>query len=277
LPEAEEIQMTLHSIESANTEKDRYYLGQPFEYWVRKFREADPNDRHPTARALASFGQRSIPCLVEALQFEDYEFLAREALKWMGKPAVSAVVSLFQSPNPFVRIRGLRLLKDLYHHVPGLARKLLCDTLGDGEPEVRVEAAKALRFLALPLAPPCVTALATAANDSNVEVRYWAVSALVYLDYTDEMGKAYPQEELDEGVECLLEALQDPDIAVRLEAAETLEEVKPNTKKVRDALNVALADPVEAVRIAAQEALKRLEADETDDPTEPDPIIIQED
>jgi len=91
------------------------------------------------------------------------------------------------------------------------------------------------------------------------------------------MGRACPQGELDEGVECLLEALQDPDIAVRLEAAETLEEVKPNTKKVRDALNVALADPVEAVRIVVQQALKSLEADETDDPTEPDPFIIQED
>jgi HEAT repeat protein len=91
------------------------------------------------------------------------------------------------------------------------------------------------------------------------------------------MGKAYPQGQLDEGVECLLEALQDPDIAVRLEAAETLEEVKPNSKKVRDALNAALADPVEAVRIAVQQALKTLEVDETNDPSEPDPIIIQED
>src|SRR5262249_31195160 len=186
LLEAMEIQMKLHPTEPANTEKDRYYLGQPFEYWVRKFREADPNDRHPTARALASFGERSIPCLVEALQFEDYEFPASEALRWMGKPAVSAVVSLCQSPNPFVRIRGVRLLKDLYHHVPGLARKILCDALRDGEPEVRVEAAKALRFLALPLAPPCVMALAKAAKDSNVEVRYWAVCALVYLDCNDE-------------------------------------------------------------------------------------------
>jgi HEAT repeat protein len=91
------------------------------------------------------------------------------------------------------------------------------------------------------------------------------------------MGRACPQGELDEGVECLLEALQDPDIAVRLEAAETLEKVKPNSKRVRDALNGAIADPVEAVRIVAQQALKRLEADETDDPTEPDPIIIQDD
>ena len=176
--------MTLHSTESANTEKDRYYLGQPFEHWVRKFREADSDDHHPTARALTSFGERSIPCLVEALQFEEYEFPASEALKWMGHPAVSAVVSLFQSPNPFVRTRGLRLLKDLYHLVPGLARKLLCDALRDGEPAARVEAAKALRFLALPLAPPCVMALAKAAKDSNVEVRYWAVCALVYLDCT---------------------------------------------------------------------------------------------
>jgi hypothetical protein len=53
--------------------------------------------------------------------------------------------------------------------------------------------------------------------------------------------------------------------------------VKPNNKKVRNALNAALADPVEAVRIVVQQPLKSLEADETDDPTEPDPIIIQED
>jgi hypothetical protein len=53
--------------------------------------------------------------------------------------------------------------------------------------------------------------------------------------------------------------------------------VKPNSKKVRDALNAALADPVEAVRIVVQQALKSLDADETDDPTEPDPIIIQAD
>ena len=212
--------MEMNQTEVAVTGKDRHYLGHPFEYWARKFREDDCDDRHLPGRALASFGEKSIPCFLEALQFEDYQFPALMALKSMGRPAFSAVNTLLKSANPFLRKQGVQLVKELCHDGPGFTHWVLCDVLEDEDPEVRCEAARAIRWLAISLSPRLILALAKAAKDSNVRVRFHAVQALIRIDSDDE-----------EGTDCLLEALQDMDIAVRLAAAESLDSVKPNSKK----------------------------------------------
>jgi HEAT repeat protein len=77
----------------------------------------------------------------------------------------------------------------------------------------------------------------------------------------------------EEGINGLIEALQDPDIAVRLSAAEVLETVKPTTKKAQEALKEALNDPVEAVRIAVQVVLATIEKDRDDIDPQKDHIL----
>src|SRR4051794_16490847 len=101
--------------EATAAAKYQHYLGQPFETWVRKFQDIDcrGRDRHRCEEALAGFGEKSIPWLMEALENESYRESAANALACMGPMAFSAIIPLLQSSKPILRKAGVRLLQSL--------------------------------------------------------------------------------------------------------------------------------------------------------------------
>src|ERR1022692_2978921 len=105
--------MAPDSTESMDCMKDHQYLGHPFEHWVQVFRETHgkEQDRHQAAEALASFGEKSIPFLMNSLKYENYRLSALNALVRMGRSAFDVWIPLMQSSNPSLRKTAVRLLK----------------------------------------------------------------------------------------------------------------------------------------------------------------------
>jgi HEAT repeat protein len=193
--------------------------------------DVDPDIRRTAAQALGKLGEPSaVPALIEALS--DHDAHVRRYAAWslgaIGEafaPTSSAgLLPLLSDADPRVAAAAAEAIGRI--GASRAAIEALTNTLVHAEPQARLHAAAALRWLE---SPEAFGALVLAAHDEAGDVRQAAVSALGELGDT----RAVP---------LLVElVVGDPDPGVRNEAAFRLAKIADVTAK--PALQHAKADP----------------------------------
>jgi uncharacterized protein (TIGR03067 family) len=202
-------------------EKVPVFTDKSFDEWVAQLKEPKISKRAEAAAMLGYFRDRAkdaVPALIAALkdEHEDVRGTAALALGRLGPLAKDAV-------------------------------KPLREALKDKEEFVRRDAARALTSIGRPLVfvDKSVDAwIAQLKDDPSVGER--AEAAAMLGDSLDNAKKSVP---------ALIAALEDREVVVRRNAAESLAKIASNTQAVRSALEAALKDKDPLNRKTAEKAL----------------------
>jgi HEAT repeat protein len=148
--------------------------------------------------------------LIEQCSSDDSErqaYALQELVDMRSVTAIPAILQLLQSPDSTIRFSAAEALGDLGDSDIKTVGPALMEVLTDSDGIVRSGAVDALGTLDYKAAGEPIAALLL--NDADALVRASAAEALGDLENSD-------------AIEPLLQALQDPDIAVRLYAASSL-------------------------------------------------------
>jgi HEAT repeat protein len=237
---------------------------------VQALRDPDPDVRSAAVVALGRTlpeGKPAIDGLARSLSDEDWfvRLSAAQALQQFGPRATSAVPALVRALTPGDSVKDFRPircgaamvalsridphareLEDAYRVVVG---KLLEDER-HGSFGARAIGARLLGECGI-AAGSVAPALAKLLRDPAGEVRVAAAEALL---------KIAPEKRGESELGVLADALLNPDLLVRLRAAQALGGQGSRSKEALPALRAALQDPEPEVRRAAEEAIEHLGA-----------------
>lgn len=199
---------------------------------VKQLESKEEADRRNAAEALGMIGPDAAPAadaLLKRLKDPSEEVVAKatDALDRIGKSPIPGLIALLKDTDKDQRAKAAEALGGL-----GPRGKEAVDELRkatkDAEPEVRAKAIAALREIGPDVARSALPDLITALKDKEAEIRKQAAAAIAPFK---ESGNA--------AVQALAELLNDPDEAVRKEAADTLSLIGPASLPL---LMQALAD-----------------------------------
>jgi HEAT repeat protein len=170
----------------------------------------------PAKKALAGFGERSVPSLVEKMKTEDAREMQtlEDVFKLIGHPAVTYLVTALNSTNNYRRRLSARILGEMADSsaVDGLLRYV-----NDSDFRMRAGVISALGKIGDKTASPWTRA---ALEDQDYLVR---ISAAIALGNLKDTTTVLP----------LIEALSDPYYGVRYSAASALANIgKPAVQSV---------------------------------------------
>jgi HEAT repeat protein len=105
----------------AGAPTEKYFRGQPVEYWLEAIKAPDPRTRQRAADVLGNVGPidgRAVPALVSAVKDADPKVrgAAVLALSRIGPPAASAEAALQQAardPDPSVRAHAVKAIEQI--------------------------------------------------------------------------------------------------------------------------------------------------------------------
>jgi HEAT repeat protein len=231
-------------------------------------KDRDPEVRYAAILALEAMGsdsQGTIDALTRTLEDEAWfvRFPAIQALQKLGPRAKSAVPALIGALTPKDGVKDFRPIrcaqaavalakidpgaKEVRDAIPLILEKLLGYD-GDGSDGARVVGATTLGECG-PAAASAVPALVKRLRDPDGDVRVAAAAALV---------KIAPDKHTDVALATLLAELKNPEILVRIVAADALGDLGSRAKGAAGGLQTAQQDPEPEVRQAATEALRRI-------------------
>jgi len=228
------------------------YQGKPIEYWLKMFKDRDPEYRKKAIDALTLIGtedKRVLPILIKALKDRYVSRDAANALGNIGKDAVPALLPLLKGKDSELRKWAAVALSGIgpegKEAIPGLI-----ECLEDEDANLRSWAAGALGQMA-----PKSKA---------------AIPALIKLLDKDDLGNTQGRgggtidalsRFREQAVPALTEALKDPSEKIRAGAAGCLAMIGKPAKGAVPALILALRDKNVQVRKNAGLALARMEDD----------------
>jgi HEAT repeat protein len=219
---------------------------------IKELEKGDSLNRLEAAEALVQIGKPAISALISVLGNESWvvRMSAAEALGKIGKPAVPTLIRMLENKGSHVskKIAAIKVLGKIGPEAKNAVPSLI-SALGNKNWRVREGAAKVLGRFGPEEAKEVVPALIIALGDNSYYVRMSAAEAL---------GRFGP-EEAKEVVPALIIALGDEIWNVRRTAAEALGRFGPEeTKEVVPALIIALGDNSHDVRMSAAEALGKI-------------------
>ncbi len=228
------------------------YQGKPIEYWLKMFKDRDPEYRKKAIDALTLIGtedKRVLPILIKALKDRYVSRDAANALGNIGKDAVPALLPLLKGKDSELRKWAAVALSGIgpegKEAIPGLI-----ECLEDEDANLRSWAAGALGQMA---------------PESKA-----AIPALIKLLDKDDLGNTQGRgggtidalsRFREQAVPALTEALKDPSEKIRAGAAGCLAMIGKPAKGAVPALILALRDKNVQVRKNAGLALARMEDD----------------
>jgi HEAT repeat protein len=233
-------------------------------------KDKDPEVRYAAVVALAAIGAESpaaIGALTLALQDPSWfvRYPATQALQKLGPKAKSAVPALIEALQPKDGVKDFRPIrcaqaavalakidpaaKEIQNAIPLILEKLLGYD-GDGSDGARAVGAAALGDLG-PIAISAVPALLKRLKDEEGDVRIAAGVALL---------KIAPEKNADAALAVIVAELKNPDLLIRILAADALGNLGPRARSLSTALNGVLKDPEPEVRQAAKDALTKIAA-----------------
>jgi HEAT repeat protein len=247
----------------------------------------DMKDRTPLLHLLQLFGPASepaIPLMTEGLKHDDLHvrYLCCRVLGAIGpaaKPVVPQLIGALDDPVASVRRNAAVALGKLGPKIAPQAVPALTTAVTDPIHLVRVAAILALAEFG-ELAAPAITVLETRANDPKSNERSHAAAVLFRLTNKPEPARTILVGELNRGrhsadaaqmlvrlagqmpgaIDELINALNNEQAVVRMDAAEALGRSGPRGKPALAALRQLLEDEQPSVRESAQAAIERIEA-----------------
>jgi HEAT repeat protein len=259
--------------------------------------------------AIAQFGARAVPVLIDALAREKSGDAARTLLPRTGVEGIEALIEAVGSDAPLVRERALLTLETVLgmgwnRFAPGEGGMPGAGGGGYGPgvaPAFPGGFAGGFAGGVVPAFPPQIVSYASwaampvakASADDNAAVRRAAVRVLAAISrisadpaVVDALGAALKDSDSSvrglaaaalvnvaraapQLARALAEAVGDPDQNVRIAALSALAAVGPAAKTVMPTVTAALKDPNSAVRIAAANALGAMQAAAVSPPTPP--------
>jgi HEAT repeat protein len=246
--------------------------------WADRLLADDPKVRATAEAALVQGARRSVPLLKEFLDAErdDLHEATFEIIRRIGPPAIPLLEDLLRHELDAVRRSAADALIDLAPDTESI-QPALRRALGDGDPMVAGDAARALGALGT-RASPSVDALVSTLSHENPYVRVYAAEALASIGPKAARATPALANALDDpepgvrwaacealgsigpaalpAVPQLIEALKDEFLYVRIFAAGALGSIGPKAQSAREALRAAVSDP--ALRSEAEWALSRI-------------------
>jgi HEAT repeat protein/outer membrane protein assembly factor BamB len=246
--------------------------------WADRLLADDAKVRATAEAALVQGARRSLPLLKRLLdaEREDLHEATFEIIRRIGPPAIPLLVDLLRHEWDAVRRNAADALIDLAPDTESI-QPALRRALGDGDPMVAGDAARALGALGT-RASPSVDALVSTLSHENPYVRVYAAEALASIGPRAASATPALARALDDpapgvrwaacealgsigpaaqsAVPQLIEALKDEFLYVRIFAAGALGSIGPKAQSAREALRAAASDP--ALRSEAEWALSRI-------------------
>jgi len=237
---------------------------------IAALNDKDPEVRYAAILALSAIGAESpaaVSALTQALQDQAWfvRFPATQALEKLGPKAKTAVPALIEALQPKDGVKDFRPIrcaqaavalakidpaaKEIQNAIPLILEKLLGYD-GDGSDGARAVGATALGEIGPPAAS-AVPALVKRLKDEDGDVRVAAAVALVRIA---------PDQHADLAVSAIVAELKNPDLLVRILAADALGELGSRARSAIPALGSALKDPEPEVRQAAKDAQSKVTA-----------------
>jgi len=235
---------------------------------VAALQDPDPEVRYAAVVALGATGadgKAAIDGLARALQDESWfvRFPATQALAKLGPKAAPARAALVEALSPKDGVKDFRPIrcaqaaaalakidpgaKEIPGAIPLILEKLLGYD-GDGSDGARVVGAEMLGECGK-AAVSAVPALVQRLKDPDGDVRVAVAVALM---------KIVPEKQTDAALGTLAGELKNPDLLIRILAADAIGGLGPRAKPVSGALGALLQDAEPEVRQAAKEALRKL-------------------
>jgi beta-lactamase regulating signal transducer with metallopeptidase domain len=213
--------------------------------------DSDQNVQQESLRAIARFGVKSVPVLVETLDGEDTTVPVYHVLAMLGVDAIDPLIASLDGASPRVRAAVLTALLNQFNNSMGQSPGMYGGGFaggmgmeggfgGDGVPA------------ALPFADRLAAAAMKGMEDDDVAVRRAALQVL---------GAIARVSQDDAIVKSLMAKLKDDDVEVRRNAAQALMASGPRAAPAVTALAAALSDGDEQVQAAALAALANIGPD----------------
>jgi HEAT repeat protein len=216
---------------------------------LRTIRVCDWTDSYRD-QALVRLGELAVPALIEALRDETRREIAGLILCQIGRPAMPAIVRSLKDADPEVREEAAKTLRVIavWHRRAPDDVPLLVDALRDDSAFVRMQCSEGLGELGK-AARPAIPALIEAIRDDDSGVRGRAFSALGKILQDD--SRLIP---------LTVDALRDRTPWIRESAARRLGYFGPEARSAAPALVKLLEhESIPGVRAAASEALKQIQ------------------
>jgi outer membrane protein assembly factor BamB/HEAT repeat protein len=253
--------------------------------WASRLQADDPNVRATAEAALVQGAPHSLVLLRRFLnpEHEHLHEVTFEIIRRIGPPAIPLLEDLLRHEWDSIRRGSVDVLIDLAPHTEG-TQPALRRALGDGDPMVAGDAARALGALGR-RASPSVGALVDTLSHEDPYVRIYAAEALASVGPNAAKATTALAEALGDpvpgvrwaacealagigpaaqpAVPRLTGALEDEFLYVRIFAAGALGSIGPKARSAREALRAAAGDP--RMRSDAEWALRRIDGVEPGD------------
>jgi HEAT repeat protein len=235
----------------------------------------DPNDqvRNAAMGAIARFGPRAIPALLEGVRDERTAEAARNVLARFGLESVDPLLAALNAPEPQVRREALNAMSQVLANAftsqfaaVGAAgyRGAFGGGYGGGfgapGGEMVMEGAAAFPppGAVIAMSEPVermIGPVTKAARDADAGVRRAALQLMSHLALIASRANA-----IDKLMPTIVAAMKDPDPEVRGDAVWTLTQVGPPAASATEALTAALKDDNQRVRFGALQTLRGIGA-----------------
>jgi RNA polymerase sigma factor (sigma-70 family) len=232
------------------------FQGKPIDYWLKMFKDRDPEYRIKAIKALTAIGtedKRVLPVLIKALKDRNISNEAAHALGYIGKDAVPALHPLLKGKDSELRKWAAVALSDIGPEARETIPALI-ECLEDEDQNLRIWATLALGQMA-PESKAAIAALIKLLDKDDLGI----------LGITGGRGGSTTMSALirfgEQAVPPLCEALNNPSDKIRAGAAGCLAMIGKPAKGAVPALILALRDKDPLVRENSRLALVMIEED----------------